>query len=107
MFGRFVTALTLALLASIARTGVSSAALLEDREDVMIATSLVVIGLMGLLLVIYLIKHALGLDKALPPLEPEVDPHAAAHSSGNHAADHAGDDTVAEHSPERQPVGRH
>jgi hypothetical protein len=107
MFSRLLTALTLALLASISRTGVSSAALLEDREDVMIATSLLVIGLMGLLLVIYLIKHALGLDKALPPLEPEADPHAAGHSSGNHAADHAGDDTVAEHSPEREPVGHH
>lgn len=63
MLGRLLTALALAVLGSIATPGVSSAALLSDRDDVMIAVSLVAIGLMAILLVLYLIRHALGFDK--------------------------------------------
>ena len=77
MLGRFLTAFALAILGALARTGVSSAALLSDRGDVMIATSLLIIGAMALLLVLYLIKHALGLDKMPPP--PETDPHTQPH----------------------------
>jgi hypothetical protein len=73
---RLAVAFALAVLAFIATTGVSSAAVLEDEDDVMIATGLVALGLMAVLLVFYGIRHAMGLDKP-PPLEPDA--HDAAH----------------------------
>jgi hypothetical protein len=73
---RLTVAFTLAVLGFFATTGVSSAAVLEDREDVMIATGLVAGGLMVVLLAFYALRHSLGLDK-MPPLEP--DSHDAHH----------------------------
>jgi hypothetical protein len=106
MLERFFTALALAFLASIATTGVSSAALLETQGDVMIATGLVAIGLMVLLFVAYSIKHAFGLDKIPPPLEAEVDPHGAGHGVEEHVAETTAE-TEAEPLPEPHPVGHH
>ena len=73
MLGRALTALTLALLGSLATTGVSSAAAItiDDRDDVMILIGVVALALMAVLFVAYLIKHALGLDKMAPP-EPDA-----------------------------------
>ena len=75
MLERFITALALALLGLVARTSVTSAALLSDRDDVMIATSAAAIILMAVLLGIYLIKHAFGLDHVLPPPETDASGH--------------------------------
>jgi hypothetical protein len=74
---RLTVALTLAILGFFATTGVSSAAVLEDRDDVMIATGLVCLGLMAVLFAFYAIRHSLGLDKMPPQVEP--DPHEAHH----------------------------
>ena len=71
---RLPIALTLGLLGVFATTGVAAAADLSDRDQVMIGVAVVAIGLMALLLVLYLIKHSLGLDK-MPPPEAEANGH--------------------------------
>ena len=74
---RLTVAFALAVLGFIATTAVASAATIEDRDDVMILTGLVALGLMALLFVFYGLRHALGLDKMPPPVE--ADPHDATH----------------------------
>ena len=67
MLHRLAVSLTLALFASIAATGVASAAVLSDRDDVMIATGATVLGSMAFFAGVYLIKQALGLYRPPPP----------------------------------------
>ncbi len=66
---RIAVSAALALLTLIAFAGVSYAAENSDLEEVAIGTFLVALGLMAFLLIVYLIKHAAGLDK--PPPEAE------------------------------------
>lgn len=82
MFGRALTALTIAICGVFATTGVSSAAAIEinDRNDVMILAVVFWGSVVFLVAIFYLIKHAFGLDK-MPPAPP-VDPHAS------HGANH-------------------
>lgn len=66
MLNRVSVSLMLALLGVFATTGISYAAS-DDREEVIFGTAIVAVCLMALLFVIYLVKHALGLDKMPPP----------------------------------------
>src|SRR5687768_410118 len=94
---RLTVAFTLAILGFFATTGVTSAAVLEDETDVMIATGLIALGLMALLCFFYGVRHAMGLDKA-PPLEADEHGHEAALPGPGHA-DHGHDhDNEHEHS---------
>jgi amino acid transporter len=79
MLNRYTTALSLALLAVFASTGVASAAIqVNDRNDVMLVTGIAAVIAMVLLTIAYAVKHALGLDK-MPPPEPD-----GGHGSGHH-----------------------
>jgi hypothetical protein len=70
MLNRVTLALSLALLAFAASTGAAQAARGPDAEEVIVITSLVSVALMLVLLIAWLIKRAVGLDK-LPPPEPD------------------------------------
>jgi hypothetical protein len=72
---RIVVSLALALLGAFASTGIASAALLEDQDDVMIATGIVALALMGVLFVFYMLKRAFGLVHGLPPETDAGDAH--------------------------------
>ncbi len=73
MLNRFSVSLGLALLGFFASTGISYASAENpDRTEIVVGMFLVALGLMAVLLLAYLIKHALGLDK-MPPAEPEAD----------------------------------
>jgi len=76
MLSRLTVSLTLALLAVYGSTSAAHAGLLDDRQDVELVTAAIAAVLMVVLLIAYLIRHALGADKMAPP-EPE--PDAAAH----------------------------
>ncbi len=67
MLLRSAVSAALALLTLIAFAGVSYAAENPDLEEVAIGTFFAALGLMTFLLIIYLIKHAVGLDKPPPP----------------------------------------
>ncbi|MPZ47767.1 MAG: hypothetical protein GEU75_00345 [Dehalococcoidia bacterium] len=73
MLNRVTVSLSLALLAVIATTGVASAA--TDQEKVAVGTFLLAVGIMAFLALIYFLKRALGLEKALPA-EPDTGPNA-------------------------------
>lgn len=77
MFNRYSVASGMALLALIATTGQAAAAT-PSRTEVVIGTFLVALGAMALLLGIYAIKHALGLDRMPPPEPIDID-HGAHH----------------------------
>ena len=86
---RLTVAFTLAILGLFATTGVTSAAVLEDKEDVMVATGLIALGFMTLLLGFYGVRHVLGLDKA-PPMEADEHTHYASLPGSGHADDDHG-----------------
>ena len=72
MLTRIPVALALALLASLATASVSFAAEHNpDLEEVAIGTFLVALATMTVLLSVYLVKHAFGLDRQLPPESPD------------------------------------
>ena len=73
MLSRLTVSLTVALLAVYGSTGAAHAAIVDDRDDVIILTAGVSAALMAILLVAYGIRHAVGADK-MPPPEPEADP---------------------------------
>ena len=75
MLLRAAVSATLALLTLIAFGGVAYAADNPDLEEVAIGTFLVALGLMTFLLIVYLIKHAAGLDKPPPPEAEGGDGH--------------------------------
>jgi hypothetical protein len=76
MLGRALTAFALALLGSVAATGSASAAVsIDDRDDVMILVAVVALVMMAVLFLVYLVKHALGLDKMPPPAPDAHDGH--------------------------------
>ena len=71
---RVYAALVLALLGFLGTTGRSQAALDWDRGEVMLTTGIVVLVLLAFLVAVYLVKHALGLDR-MPPPEPDAGGH--------------------------------
>ena len=74
MLNRVTVAMGMALLAFAGSTGSAFAEFDASRDELLIGTFLVCLGLMALLFVAYAIKHALGLDK-LPPAEPDSGDH--------------------------------
>ena len=71
MLARSFFALTFGLAALLASTRATYAANFSERDEVMIGTGAVVLGVMLFLFVIYLIRHTFGLDK-MPPPEPDA-----------------------------------
>ncbi len=68
MLSRLLFALGLALAGGIATTGVAAAAIPDwDRDEVMIVTIFVAIGVAAGLFLVYLIKLYFGLTAAPPP----------------------------------------
>jgi hypothetical protein len=76
MFSRIFVSITLASLGLLAITRSAFAATIEDRDDVMILTGVVALGLMAALTLFYAIKWYFGLDAGPPP--PAADDHAEA-----------------------------
>jgi hypothetical protein len=74
MLNRFSVSLGVALLAAFGFTGPAHAARSPEWGDVMVVTGAVVVVSMAVLLIAYLVKHALGLDRMAPP-----DPDAGGH----------------------------
>ena len=74
MLNRVSVSLGVALLAAFGFAGQAHAARGPEWGDVMIVTGIVVVISMAVLLVAYLIKHALGLDR-MASAEPEAGGH--------------------------------
>ena len=96
MLNRVTVAIGLALLVMIASTGVSSAAS-PDLEEVAIGTFLVALALMVLLLGIYLLKHAFGLDRMPPAEQDPGEHHTAAHPAEHHGVPRPEEHQTASH----------
>jgi len=81
MRNRLFSAFGLAFAGIITTTGVSSAAFIESKEEVMYATGVVIVVLLVLASIGAGVKHAFGLDK-MPPPDP-ADAHGS-HGGGHH-----------------------
>lgn len=77
MFNRLFASISLALAGFIASTGISQAALIETRSEVMYAAGVTVVVILVLMSIGAGVKHAFGLDK-MPPPEPD-DGHGGHH----------------------------
>ena len=77
MLNRVTLALGFAFLGLFATTGVSHAA--SERTEIMVGTFLVVLGVMAFLLVVFLVKWMMGVDRGLQPPEPDAGDHGAHH----------------------------
>lgn len=94
---RLFASVGLALAAFVAATGVSSAALIETRSEVMYAAGALVVVILVLMSIGAAVKHAFGLD-VMPPPDPNDD-HGHGSHGGGHGDDHgeADDHTASSH----------
>ena len=72
MQGRTAFAIGLALAGFLATTGVAGAARSPELTKIAIGTFLVFLGVMIFLSIIYAIKVATGIEKPLPPEQPDA-----------------------------------
>jgi hypothetical protein len=77
MLQRLAFALGFALAGVIATTGSAAAEFDPSRDELMVGTFLVSLGLMALLALVYAVKWYFGLDRQ-PPIDLP-DPHAGHH----------------------------
>jgi hypothetical protein len=75
MRGRAALSIGLALAGFLATTGVAGAARSPDLTEIVIGTFLMALGLMLFLSLIYAVKVATGIEKPLPPEEPDAAGH--------------------------------
>jgi len=88
MIRRLFLSISYAVLAFYGTTSVASADFADwNRDDIMLLTGAVALGLMAFLTLCYAVKWYLGWD-AQPPA-PEPDDHAHGHASADDAPSHA------------------
>ncbi len=77
MLSRFSVSAVLAILSILATSAVASADALSDRDEVIIGTALVCLGLILLVSIAYVLKLVFGLEKQL------VEPHTEDDNGGS------------------------
>lgn len=96
---RLFASFGLALAAFIAATGVSSAALIETRSEVMYAAGVTVVAILVLMSIGAAVKHAFGLD-VMPPPDPNDDHGHGSHGDTAHTGDPGDEDAVVHQEPQ-------